>query len=63
MQPVRVKEIRRLYGMTQEDFADLIGVAVGTLRDWEQGRISVPLMAKKFLERLAEDRRPELAAV
>ena len=36
--PLNVKEIREKTGKSQKDFADMIGVSIGTLRNWEQGR-------------------------
>ena len=33
-----VPAIRKGLGLSQEQFADLMGVSVGTLRNWEQGR-------------------------
>ncbi len=36
--PVNVKEIRERTNKNQEEFANMIGVKVGTLRNWEQGR-------------------------
>jgi putative transcriptional regulator len=36
--PMDVKAIRRQLGLSQAAFAALIGVPVGTLRNWEQGR-------------------------
>lgn len=36
--PVDVKKIRNQTNKTQLDFARMIGVSVGTLRNWEQGR-------------------------
>jgi putative transcriptional regulator len=38
VEPVHVQAIRRRLGMTQPEFARLIGVSVATLRNWEQGR-------------------------
>ena len=32
------REIRQLYGLSQEKFAKLMGISVATLRNWEQGR-------------------------
>lgn len=34
---VNVKELRTKMGMTQEQFCALFGIALGTLRHWEQG--------------------------
>ena len=33
-----IKEIRRGYQLSQDQFAALLGISVGTLRNWEQGR-------------------------
>ena len=33
-----VREIRESTGLSQEKFASLIRISVGTLRNWEQGR-------------------------
>ena len=33
-----VKEIRAKYHLSQGEFAALLGISVGTLRNWEQGR-------------------------
>ena len=33
-----VRNIRRQFELSQKDFAKLLGISVGTLRNWEQGR-------------------------
>jgi putative transcriptional regulator len=33
-----VSEIRRHLGLSQQKFADLLGISPATLRNWEQGR-------------------------
>lgn len=33
-----VKQLRRLYGLSQKKFAVLLGISISTLRNWEQGR-------------------------
>lgn len=33
-----VKTIRRRFKLSQPKFANLLGISVGTLRNWEQGR-------------------------
>ena len=35
---VDVAALRQRLGLTQQDFADQFGIALGTLRNWEQGR-------------------------
>ncbi len=36
--PLDVKAIRAQLNQSQREFADLIGVSIGTLQNWEQGR-------------------------
>lgn len=50
-----VTEIREKYGMTQQEFSSLLGISVGTLRNWEQGRRK-PQGPAKVLLRIAEKR-------
>ena len=38
IQPPDIKDIRNGFGLTQEQFAALLGISVRTLRNWEQGR-------------------------
>lgn len=33
-----VRAVRERYGLSQTKFAALMGISVGTLRNWEQGR-------------------------
>lgn len=35
---IDVQSIRRLTGLSQSKFAELLGIEIGTLRNWEQGR-------------------------
>lgn len=35
---IDVRSIRALTGLSQERFAELLGIEIGTLRNWEQGR-------------------------
>ncbi len=37
-QPVKVRAIRRRLKLSQAEFAALLCVSLGTLRNWEQGR-------------------------
>ena len=52
-----VAETRRKVGLSQSDFAALLGVSVRTLQDWEQGR-RMPSGAARTLLRIAH-RNPE----
>lgn len=38
VEPPDIKGIRDGYGLTQVEFAALLGISVRTLRNWEQGR-------------------------
>ena len=38
MKPLDVKMIRRKLNFSQSEFALMIGVSLGTLQNWEQGR-------------------------
>lgn len=44
-----IKLIRKKLRVTQEEFAHMIGVSVGTLRNWEQGRREPEGPAKALL--------------
>lgn len=59
-QVVDVPELRARYGMTQQAFADGLGISVGTLRGWEQGRRRPDGPARRLLQILEE--YPQVAA-
>ena len=46
-------EARHRMGISQQDFASLLGVSIRTLQDWEQGRRE-PTGAARTLIRVAE---------
>jgi putative transcriptional regulator len=50
-----VVAIRGKYNMTQQEFSSLLGLSVGTLRNWEQGRRK-PQGPAKVLLKIAEKR-------
>ena len=50
-----VAAIREKYEMTQHEFSSLLGISVGTLRNWEQGRRK-PQGPAKVLLKIAEKR-------
>lgn len=52
-----VRRIRKGYDLSQQEFAALLGISVGTLRNWEQGR-RLPEGPARVLLRVAE-RQPE----
>lgn len=54
-------EVRNRVGMSQSEFAKLLGVSVRTLQDWEQGRRE-PSGAAKTLLRIASQNPEALKA-
>lgn len=57
-----VVEARRNAGLSQSEFAELLGVSVRTLQDWEQGRRR-PSRAAASLIRIARQRPDVLREV
>lgn len=55
--PVDIKTIRARLGLSQSEFALMIGVSVSTLRNWEQGR-RTPEGPARALLKVAEE-KPE----
>ncbi len=51
----QVKIIRRALGISQEDFAARYHIPIGTLRDWEQGRVEPDQAARAYLTIIARD--------
>lgn len=59
----KVKEIRAITGLSQVKFARLLGVDVGTLRNWEQGRREPTGPAKALLRAIQRDPKSVLKAL
>ena len=55
-----VQQVRQAFNLSQDTFAKFMGVSVGTLRNWEQGRRH-PTGAARVLLRIAI-RQPKLFA-
>jgi putative transcriptional regulator len=51
----QARTLRRALGLTQEEFASRFHIAVGTLRDWEQGRAEPDQTARAYLKVIAGD--------
>jgi putative transcriptional regulator len=47
--PEHPRSVRSRLGMTQEQFATMLGVPIGTLRNWEQGHREPDGAAKALL--------------
>lgn len=58
--PADVKKIRAALGLSQPEFAQMIGVSLSTLRNWEQGRRSPEGPARTLL--LVAARNPKAVA-
>lgn len=61
--PMLVREIRKTAGLSQERFARMIDVQVGTLRNWEQGRREPTGPAKALLRAIQRDPEHVLRAL
>ncbi len=51
----QVKIIRRALGLSQEEFAARYRIPVGTVRDWEQGRVVPDAAARAYLHVIARE--------
>ncbi|MCC6681316.1 MAG: helix-turn-helix domain-containing protein [Phycisphaeraceae bacterium] len=49
-----VKQIRSRYGLSQGEFAAMLGISVATLRNWEQGRRAPEGPARVLLQVAAQ---------
>ncbi len=58
-----VREIRERTGLSQEKFAGLIHISVGTLRNWEQGRRRPDGPAAALLTAIKNDPQRVVAAL
>jgi putative transcriptional regulator len=61
--PMDIKAIRTRLSKSQEKFALMIGVSVGTLRNWEQGRRSPEGPARALLQVAADNPEAEDGAL
>jgi putative transcriptional regulator len=51
----RAYTLRRALGLTQEEFADRYRIAIGTLRDWEEGHTEPDQTARTYHYGIAAD--------
>jgi putative transcriptional regulator len=52
--PPDVRAVRQQHGLSQSHFAALMGISIGTLRNWEQGRRRPEGSARVLLEVVAK---------
>jgi putative transcriptional regulator len=50
-----IRELRRLTGLTQEQFATVLGVTYSTVNRWENGRIQPSPLALKQIQALLRE--------
>lgn len=53
--PTDIKSIRKKLGMSQSEFAMMIGVRLSTLQNWEQGRRKPEGPARALLKVVSKD--------
>jgi putative transcriptional regulator len=53
--PAGIKAVRAQTGLSQAEFAELLSVDLGTLRNWEQGRREPTGPAKALLRAIHRD--------
>ncbi len=61
--PALIKELRQRLDLTQEQFAQRVGVTYSTVNHWENGkRVPLPFLVKRLVEMKGEldskDKRP-----
>ncbi len=58
--PALVRELRRRLDLTQEQFAQKVGVTYSTVNHWENGkRVPLPFLIKRLLEMMHKLKRSE----
>jgi len=62
-EPLNIRRMRRTAKLSQEKFADLLGISVGTLRNWEQGRREPDGPAQRLLQVARHNLRVVLEAI
>lgn len=58
----KIKELREVFGVTQDEFATILNVKVATVRSWEQGQRRPADASNRLLE-ILEKQGPQILAV
>jgi DNA-binding transcriptional regulator YiaG len=58
LDPALISQVRTRHGLSQREFAELLGIGIDTLQNWEQGRNKPDPAALSLV--MAFDRSPEL---
>ena len=61
--PLDIKAIRQTFQKSQREFAYMIGVSVGTLQNWEQGRRKPEGPARALLQVAAKNPKAVMEAL
>lgn len=61
--PVDIKSLRKKLGFSQSQFADIIGIPVATLRNWEQGRTNPEGPARVLITAIKNNPRGVIKAI
>lgn len=51
---MKIKELRKLTGMSQRQFAEYFGISIRTIQEWEQERKSPPSYLVGLLKRILD---------
>lgn len=51
----QIRKLRLQIGLSQPVFAGILGITVNAIRNWEQGRNTPSMMARRFLEIIQDD--------
>lgn len=63
VRPLDIKELRKKLKFSQTEFADIIGIPVATLRNWEQGRTNPEGPARVLITAIKNDPRGVIKAI
>ena len=61
--PIDIKALRKKLKFSQAQFADIVGIPVATLRNWEQGRTNPEGPARVLMTALKNDPRGVIKAI
>ena len=53
--PLAIKRLRQRLNLTQEEFAERIGVSSRSVAHWEAGTRNVSNLAQRVIERIAQE--------
>ncbi|MDP8213314.1 MAG: NadS family protein [Candidatus Zapsychrus exili] len=63
IKPVDIKSIRKKLKFSQDQFANIVGIPVATLRNWEQGRTNPEGPARVLITAIRNNPRGVIKAI